>query len=114
MLRSTGWVVGGESRLALQTFLGMLIELHPKAESSFSSSGVIQPLSILSPPLTNSPLPKMPVPQQANSISAPLVSNTGFGFRPGEKAGNSLAASLEDHHLPGLRPNAVSHPVGVC
>ena len=37
--------MGKADKLALQKFLGMLIKLHPEAESSFSSSGVIQPLS---------------------------------------------------------------------
>lgn len=46
-------------------------------------------------------------------LAEPQVSNMGFGFRPGERAGNSLAASLEDYHVSDLGANIVSRPISV-
>lgn len=60
--------MGKADKLVLQKFLRMLRKLCLEAESFFSSSGVIQPLSI---PVTSSNLLlEMLVPQQANSICA--------------------------------------------
>lgn len=83
----------------MRKFLGLLIELHPEAESSFPSSGASQSLSSPVSSSNQQPLAKkcpLLSRQTASMLPEPQVSNTGFGSRPGERAGNTLVASLED------------------
>lgn len=75
MLASMGWAVNGGSR---KTCIAEVSgDAHRAASRGQNLPFLLQERfsrsAVLSPLLTNSPLPKMPVPQQTKSINAPLV-----------------------------------------